>query len=371
MLCLFLLVTCAVFGQKGSYTIKGEIKNCKDTLVSMTIWGPNGTTNDKMPMKNGHFLLTGETADPLMVRIEFSNKEIYKYVPDGGYIPFKCSSLWVLVYPGANAVVEGALTDFADAYPFGDKENDILTKITSVIFPMMNRYGNIRVQMETDLNSPQELLEEGRKLDGKINEELKKFVATYPSSYAAVWFLDDMLLRKQISPAEVEALLPSIKGNYRNNEWFKSVEKRVESVKYEIGTKFPEIITTLTPDGTSFSFSSLRGKYVIVDFWGTWCGPCMSGMDDMRSFRDEHKTNVEILGIAQDGEKAWRQSIQSRNLNWKHILNGKGDEDHVAKFNITGFPTKLLISPDGEILYRESGESESFYRKVEAILKNE
>lgn len=359
-----------VCAQKNSYSIKGEIKNCRDTVVSMTIWGLDGTTSDKMSIKNGCFELKGETQNPLMIRIEFSNKEIYKYVPDGGYIPFKCSSVWVIAYPGAKAVVSGELTDFADAYPRGDKENDILTKITSVIFPMMNRYGNIRVQMETDKNFPQTIIEENSLLDAKITEELKKFVAKYPSSFAAVWFLDDMLLRRQITPEEAQPIMADIDGAYRDNEWFRSVSKRVESVKYAVCSKLPEIISTLTPDNTEFSSKSLKGKFIIIDFWGTWCGPCMSGMEHMRQFRDENIDKVEILGIAQDNKASWLNSIESKHLNWIHILNGKGDDDFVAKFNVTGFPTKLLISPDGTILYRESGESETFYNKVGEFLNN-
>lgn len=373
LLALLCIIAGVANAQNNNYKVVAELKNCTDTSATMTIWNSQGTTGGKVSIKNGKFQLAGFVDEPMMIRVEFSDKKVYKYVSDGGYIPFKCSSLWLLVYPGANVKVKGKLTDFVDAYPSGDVENNTLTKLTSLIYPLMNKSGNLRVKMECDKTLSEEQIKtfeaENAQIDREITQHLRNFVAKYPSSYAAVWFLDDMLIRRQISPQEAESIVASVAPKYRDNEWFKSVEQRVKSVKYSVGAQLPEIVSSLTPDNTNFNSSSLKGKFVIIDFWGAWCGPCMSGMDALRSFRDKHKGKVELLGIAKDTKDGWLRTIKNRNLNWVHILNGKAEEDFVAKFNVTGFPTKILISPEGKILYRESGESEEFYNKVEEFLK--
>lgn len=369
-----MILSLNLFAQSNNYLVRGEIANCNDTEVSMTIWNSEGTVPSSMAMNGGKFIMEGYTQEPMMVRVEFSDRKIYKYVPDGGYIPLKCSSLWFIVYPGANVKVKGELSDFVNAYPFSDKENDILAELTKVIFPLMNEYGNINVTLESDSTLTQEqkgiLAQKMTTLDKTITEHLNVFVRKYPSSYAATWFLDDMMLRRQISPAEAEGILAKIDVKYQDNVWFKSAKQRANSVRYAVGAKMPEIITTNTVDNSKLSSSELlKGNYLLIDFWGTWCGPCMSGMDAMRKFRDDNKGKIEILGIAKDGRDGWLASIKNKNLNWFHILNGKDEQDYVAKFNVTGYPTKLLIAPDGTILYRESGESESFYEKIKTLIK--
>jgi len=116
---------------------------------------------------------------------------------------------------------------------------------------------------------------------------------------------------------------------------------------------------------------SLRGKYVIIDFWGTWCIPCLNGMPAMRKFRDKYKGKVKILGIAKDGNiEGWKREIIASGLNWFHILNGVGDKDFVARFNVQGYPTKIVIDPDGKIIYRSTGESENFYTDISKLIVN-
>lgn len=371
--CLALFVVSLVFAQSGKYVIKGEIKNCADTSASLTIWKGDGTLNDDISVKNGKFVMEGECSEPMMVRVSFQKKEVFKYVPSGGYIPYKCSSLWFLVYPGVNATVKGELTDFVNAYPGGDAENNLLAELTKVIYPIMNECGNIQVKLESETLSAAEkkaLNEKHRDLNDKMMKFQKEFVTKHASSYAAIWFIDDMMARKQLTPAEAALCLENVKGDkYTSIAWYDLVKNRIGSTKYAVGNKLASLKSKNSVDGKEFSIESLKGKYVIIDFWGTWCGPCMSGMASMRAFRDEYNDKVEILGIAKDDREGWLSSIEKDNLNWIHLLNGKGEEDFVSKFNVTGYPTKILIAPDGTILHRESGESEAFYDKVKSFVK--
>lgn len=373
LLTTFLFASIILFAQTNKYIISGQIENCSDTTASLTIWIGDETINDNISIKNGKFTMEGECDQPMMVRASFKSKKLYKYVDGGGYIPYKCSSLWFLIYPGANAKIKGKLSDFVDAYPYGDKENNLLTKLTKSIYPLMNQCGNIQIKLENKELSTDERNELNQKHDELNNMMMKiqkDFISENTSSYAAIWFMDDMMARKQLYPSEAKKYLINIKDDkYTSIDWFNLVRNRINSTQYAVGNKIPSLISKNTIDGTEFNLESLKGKYVIIDFWGTWCGPCMSGMPTLRTFRDNHNGKVEVLGIAKDNREGWLSVIKEKKLNWIQLLNGKGEEDFVSKFNITGYPTKLLISPDGVILYRESGESEAFYKKIEDLIK--
>lgn len=113
-----------------------------------------------------------------------------------------------------------------------------------------------------------------------------------------------------------------------------------------------------------------RGKYVLVDFWGTWCGACIAGMPEMKKFAAKHEGKLMLLGIAKESdEQRWRKYLDNSEWDWKQIISGKGEENYVLRFNVQGFPTKILIGPDGCILKRLVGEEPGFYEELEQLIK--
>ena len=125
-----------------------------------------------------------------------------------------------------------------------------------------------------------------------------------------------------------------------------------------------------TPESCPFSQASLRGRYVVIDLWGSWCGPCIAGMPGMKQMLDKYKGRMEIVGIAQesDGGGRWRKFLKDKpEYGWHHVLNVKSD-DIILKYNVAGYPTKIILSPEGKILHRFVGEDESFYTDLEKLL---
>ena len=138
--------------------------------------------------------------------------------------------------------------------------------------------------------------------------------------------------------------------------------------KSAVGNSCPHLEGT-TPFGNHFEIESLRGKYVIIDFWGTWCGACIAGMPAMKAFRDAHADKVQIVGVAQGSpEDEWKKFVADRKLDWPNIRTGEGENDFVTSFNVQGYPPKIMIGPDGTILYRASGESEEFYSELDSLI---
>ena len=129
------------------------------------------------------------------------------------------------------------------------------------------------------------------------------------------------------------------------------------------------VVFTQELDGADFDLESLRGKYVIIDFWGTWCGACLAGVPEMKKIRDKHSDKLQILGLAKDRVLTKVQKcIEKNGMNWPNVLVGKGEQDYVAKYNVQGYPTKILLDKDGKVLLRTVGELESFYHDVEKLI---
>lgn len=124
---------------------------------------------------------------------------------------------------------------------------------------------------------------------------------------------------------------------------------------------------TLTAiDGTKLSLNQLRGKYVVIDFWGSWCYWCMKGVPHMKEYYDKYKDKLEILGVNYGDDKSkWKQTVEENNMTWKHVYM---EDDSVAKlYNVQGFPTKVIIDPEGHLLKTVVGESEEFYEFIDNL----
>ena len=120
---------------------------------------------------------------------------------------------------------------------------------------------------------------------------------------------------------------------------------------------------------TSLALSSLRGKYVVLDFWGSWCAWCIKGFPEMKEAYAKYKDKMEIVGIAcRDTEKRWKAAVEKHQLPWLNVLN-EGDVDVSALYAVEGYPTKVVISPEGKILKVVVGESPEFYTYLEELFK--
>ena len=121
--------------------------------------------------------------------------------------------------------------------------------------------------------------------------------------------------------------------------------------------------------GSTTKLSSLRGKYVVLDFWGSWCVWCIRGIPSMKEAYTKYKDKMEILGVdCRDTEEKWKAAVKKHDLPWLHVYNPK-ESKLLEDYGVTGFPTKIIIAPDGKIFKTIVGEDPSFYTLLDELFK--
>jgi len=379
LILLILGITLSATAQNNKYTISGKIKGLDSKVMYLSIFDesyPKGYYRDSIFVNNESFSYTSTIDKLIYVTIGPNIDRVVKKA-NGGYYPAKSSVLQFFAFPGANIKFKGKITDFVDAYPSGDPTNNDFAKMNKAVYPLMNASVNIAVKIATKVVTDTSLIKKMKDtanvLDKKIVAIKEKFLRENPSSVAAVWLLSDMMIRSQVSNELATELFAMMdKEKLVGVSYYTEVAKRVDGISVTgVGKTVPDINSKNTLDGNKFELASLRGKYVVIDFWGTWCGPCIAGMPKMKEYLVKYKSKMEILGVAQesdDGTK-WRKFLNDKpDYKWHHVLSRK-DEDYILKFNVAGFPTKIIVDPQGKILGRFVGEDDEIYKKLDEILK--
>lgn len=117
------------------------------------------------------------------------------------------------------------------------------------------------------------------------------------------------------------------------------------------------------------SSTDFKGKYVVLEFWGTWCGYCIKDIPAMKEYHARYKSKVEFIGIAfRDSEKRWMEALAKHEMNWVNLLSP--DEKLATTYGIEGYPTKIIVNPEGVIVGKYLGEATDFYRKLDELFRN-
>lgn len=122
-------------------------------------------------------------------------------------------------------------------------------------------------------------------------------------------------------------------------------------------------------NGNQLSLSDLRGKWVILDFWGSWCPWCIKGFPALKEAYKEYAGKVEVVGIdCGDTKDVWKDAVAKYELPWLQVYNPR-ESDLTEKYGIQGFPTKFIIDPQGNIANCTVGEDPAFFDALKALVK--
>lgn len=124
-------------------------------------------------------------------------------------------------------------------------------------------------------------------------------------------------------------------------------------------------------DGRAVSLSDFRGKWVIIDFWGSWCPWCIKGFPKLKDAYTKYKGELEIVGVAcNDPREKWEAAVKKYELPWINLYNpAEGGGKLLEDYAVEGFPTKAIINPEGKIVNITTGENPEFFTILEKLMK--
>ncbi|GAB3738492.1 TlpA disulfide reductase family protein [Hymenobacter agri] len=191
--------------------------------------------------------------------------------------------------------------------------------------------------------------------DKKIVQTNYAFVKDNPNSMVSLDALLGVRMLDLPQYATVGPLYEALNPALKNTPQGRDYGSMVQSLKdLAIGQPAP-IFSQNTPDGKTVSLADYRGKYVLVDFWASWCGPCRAENPAVTKVYNEYKgRNFDILGVSLDrpGEREkWLKAIKDDQLAWTQVSDLKGWENAVAqRYGVRSIPQNYLVGPDGKIV---------------------
>lgn len=356
LLLSFLLFSITVFGNKKTFTITGKVPNkvCNGKNVHLQRMN-NGNVEDlgSVPIKNNTFVFSGEIEDLLICFIA---------LPEGCDDKMSEIKYVHLILEPGNIEVEIDPTPMVKGTPMNNEFQIFSSKIKT-----------IEVQLK-------QLWEQGENSETKkqISESrnlLIKTIFDYTKSNiqntAGEHFLVDQY--KLFSAKQLGELLGGVRPSFKTSESGKALLNYYNLTKNtDIGSAFTNI-NALTPDGKAIALSDYvgKGKYVLVDFWASWCAPCRKEMPKIVAIYNKYKDKgFEIVGVSldEDGD-SWQKSIKSLQMTWPQMSDLKGWDSALGKpYGVRSIPFTLLLDKDGNIIAKNL-RAEALEEKLKEIIK--
>ncbi|NJD23225.1 MAG: AhpC/TSA family protein [Melioribacter sp.] len=360
---LIFFVTVANLSAGGKFEIKGKAVGLnKSKLILFAI--PELRTSDTLGVtviKDGKFNFKGNVSNPILVRLMIPESNRY-------------SSFWIM--PGTIEVeLDTARTSensSKELMPIvkGSAEQDIYelfnNKMKVLSADLTREYKKLNT-----IKDPEEKKKQEEKVSD-IREEYTKnsnqfhwdFAGEHRNSFAACFLLSYTINDSYGPINKLENIMNNFSDDVKQSlSYKKNSEELASLLRIQPGKPAPDF-TLSDADGKDLSLSSLKGKVVLIDFWASWCIPCVASIPSMKELYNQYKDKgFEILGVSNDSKiDAWKKCIQQNSIPWKNVVDRFPIQYRPAEiatlYSIHFLPTTLLIDKNGIIIAKNLHEKE-------------
>ncbi len=357
LLVLFLFGSAAMLQAQQLYSIKGTIKGAKENAkVTLRFDNRQSETLAETEIKNGKFELKGnltETAMHILV-VEGTEQHLGIFLD------------------ASNVTVNGRIDSLAKAEVKGSKSNDEFKEFRNKFDPYFSKLDLLGKQLSNPAMQAKQdsLYNVARTIIGELNLKADEYIVKNNQS-AVTPLLLYILYNFFQQPEILDQRFAKLSEQSQKSFYGRMVNDIVQENKIgAVGTPAIEFAQADT-SGNMISLQSYRGKYVLVDFWASWCGPCrMENPNLVAAFEKYHNKNFTVLGVSLDRERnSWIKAIAEDGLKWTHVSDLKFWSNEAAKlYKISAIPQNILIGPDGTIIGKNL-RGEELHARLEEIFK--
>ncbi len=325
----------------SAFTINGNFKSLKTGLIYLYIFGDD-TKKDSAKIIDGKFSFNGFIQKPssALLDIKDGKQSYFRFFLEPGKVTIsgEGESLELLTIKGSSINDDDKiLQKRLQPITAWEEKND---KLYSEALKAKNKTVTDSLDEVSD-----NVLIEKRKV-------IAAFVKDYPHSMRSAIAISENYAY-YAEAHEVEPLYNLLDKNIKSSTKGIAIKKMIDVYKGVAIGKVPPDFTQTTPDGKSKSLSSLKGKYVLVDFWASWCGPCRrENPNVVKTYNQFKDKNFEIFGVSYDTKKTnWEKAIQDDELVWCQVSDLLGWKNATSElYGIKAIPSNLLLDKDGKII---------------------
>lgn len=349
-----LLLLPALAGAQNTYTIKGKVGQLNAPIKAFLLYAADGKqVVDSAVLTNGFFEFKGTVKDPVSAVVSLyygpsasrfvnGTEKVKVYLESGNISIESADSIKFATVKGGIANTESTALD-AQLKPLEKRDADLMA-----LWMSKSEEERKDSAFYASIVATNDAIVKDRK------EVLRKFIAGKPKSVVGLTALTT-LGGSFPDYKEVRPLFETLAANVQKSEAGVKYAERLERIKaVAIGAIAPDF-TQNDPEGKPVSLASFRGKYVLIDFWASWCGPCRQENPAVVKAYNEYKDkNFTVLGVSLDQENAhdkWVKAIKDDNLTWTQVSDLAFWKNAVAQqYAVNSIPQNFLLDPSGKII---------------------